>query len=89
MVLPQFGESMFETPDDYATLRKDYEITAKAIRSMQALAAKDGQYCGLKLDGYCLAILDEDDLDHYRNYVAQTAKEGMKLELWDADTTEE
>ena len=56
MVLPQFGESMFETPDDYATLRKDYEITAKAIRSMQALAAKDGEYCGLKLEATAPAV---------------------------------
>ena len=89
MVLPQFGESMFETPEDYASLSKDNAITVKAVRSMQDLAAKDGQYCGLKLDGYCLAILDEDDLDYYRNYVTQTSKEGMKFELWDADTAEE
>ncbi|MXR36450.1 FAD-dependent oxidoreductase [Neisseriaceae bacterium B2N2-7] len=89
MLLPQFGEEMFEMPEQAADLQQAYALTANAMQSMKLLADASGEDCGFKLDGYCLAILEEDDLAYYRDYVARAAGLGMKLELWDAEAAED
>ena len=89
MVLPQFGESMYEMPDKPDDLRQAYSLTHRAMRSMERLAKADGKDCGLALNGYCVAILDEAELGYYRKYVRLANGMGIPLEFWDEDTTEE
>ena len=52
---------------------------ATEVRKLQALVASTGVEADLKLDGYVEAILDEEDIAEYRNYVKTANRLGIPI----------
>lgn len=90
MILPQTPNESFEISDDEATHKHVYEITARAIKELQALVAAEGNWCDLILDGFLHTVRKEEDLDYYEGYVEKTNRLGLPLEFLTAkETTDE
>lgn len=89
MVLPQTGLESMEIAYDEETHKWTYDLTVSSMRELEKLVKASGVDCGLALNGYCYAIIDEEDLEDDAAYVAKARKLGMPLEFWDADKTAE
>lgn len=90
MVLPQTGPETMQIDYDAETHKWTYELTVKSMKELARFVEASEIDCDLRLDGYVYAILQEEDLDYYRNYVAQAQGMGIPLEYWEqAKTTSE
>lgn len=89
MVLPQTGLESLQIAEDEETHKWTYDLTVDSMKSLKKLVDSTGMDCELKLDGYCYAILDEEDLPYDKAYAEQAQKLGMPMEFWDEDRTAE
>jgi gamma-glutamylputrescine oxidase len=87
MILPQTPNESFEISDDEATHKYVYEITARAIKELQALVMAEGNGCDLILDGFLHTVRQEEDLDYYEEYVEKANRLGLPLEFLTAKKT--
>ncbi|WP_429086931.1 NAD(P)/FAD-dependent oxidoreductase [Aeromonas allosaccharophila] len=86
MVLP--GSEVMDLYEEGEASKRHYDLTVASMRKLQALVASTGVEADLKLDGYVEAILDEEDIAEYRDYVKTANRLGIPLQYWNADTTE-
>jgi len=89
MVLPQPPTESFEIAYKEKIHRKTYELTSRNMKAMRKMCEESGIECDLKLDGFVHAIIDEEDIPYYKEYVVEANDLGLPLEFWDAEKTEE
>ena len=85
MVLSQTGVESLEIAYDDETHKWTYDLTVKSMRELQSLVEATGIDCELRLDGYCYAILDYEELPYYEDYVKKARKMGIPVEFWDEE----
>jgi gamma-glutamylputrescine oxidase len=81
MILPQTPNESFEVSDDEYTHKHVYEITARAIKEIQALVTAEGDGCDLILNGFLHTAREEEDIDYYEEYVGKANRLGLPLEF--------
>ncbi|GAL34654.1 gamma-glutamyl-putrescine oxidase [Vibrio maritimus] len=86
MVLP--GSEEMDIYEEGEASKRHYDITVSSMRKLEALVKSTGIEADLTLDGYLEAILDEEDIAEYQDYVETANELGIPLEYWDADETE-
>jgi len=90
MILPQTPNESFEISDDENTHKYVYEITAQAIKELQALVMAEGNGCDLILDGFLHTVRKEEEIDYYEEYVEKANRLGLPLEfLTNKETADE
>lgn len=89
MVLPMSGSEMLQVAYNLEAHKLIYDITSQSMQKMKAVVDSSGVAADLILNGFVTAIIGDDDLEYYRNYVSQVNSVGMPLEFWDANKTKE
>ncbi|MGR5095249.1 NAD(P)/FAD-dependent oxidoreductase [Vibrio maritimus] len=87
MVLP--GSEEMDFYEDGEASKRHYDLTVTSMKNLEALVKSTGVDADLVLDGYLEAILDEEDIAEYQDYVETANDLGIPLEYWNADETEE
>ncbi|GAL24721.1 gamma-glutamyl-putrescine oxidase [Vibrio variabilis] len=87
MVLP--GSEEMDFYEDGEASKRHYDLTVTSMKKLEALVKSTGVDADLLLDGYLEAILDEEDIAEYQEYVETANDLGIPLEYWNADETEE
>ena len=80
MILPQTGPETLQIDYDDETHKWTYDLTVKSMKALARFVEKSGVDCDLQLDGYIYAILKEEDLAYYQDYVVKAQKMGIPLE---------
>lgn len=81
MILTQTPNESFEIGDDENTHKHVYELTARAIKELQAMVTAEGNGCDLILDGFLHVARKEEDVDYYEEYVEKANRLGLPLEF--------
>lgn len=89
MVLSQPPTESFEIFHEEHVHKKTYELASRNMKAMKKLCEESGIDCDLQLDGFVHAIIDEEDIPYYKEYVQEANDLGIPIEYWDADKTEE
>ncbi len=87
MVLPQTPDESMQIDYDDATHRWTYNLTVGSMEALAKFVAESGMDCDLRLKGYLNVFTWPEDIPYYENYVAQTEKMGLPLQLLDAKET--
>lgn len=87
MLLPQPPTESFEIAESASLHQQTYALTARNLKTIQRICRDSGTECDLKLKGFVHAILDDEDIPYYREYVKQARQLGMPLEFWPANKT--
>lgn len=89
MILPMSGWEMLQVAYDLETHKLTYDITSQSMQKMKAVVDSSGVDADLVLDGFVTAILSNDYLEYYKDYVSWVNSVGIPLEFWDANKTKE
>jgi glycine/D-amino acid oxidase-like deaminating enzyme len=85
MVLP----SLLDEYTDYETFKLNYDVSVKNMQFIDSLSKALNINCDLILNGYCETIFREEEVQAYKDYVAEANEAGIPLEFWDKQKTKE
>ncbi len=74
---------------DEETLKWTYDLSVQNMQFIDSLSKALKIPCDLVLNGYCETIFRADDVQEYKDYVAEANEAGIPLEFWNNTKTKE